>query len=145
MTEDVAREVAIRTGAPAVISGEIGRLGSAFVLTARILEAESGDGLASFRVTADDEGDLIGAIDDLSAKVRSKVGESLRSVAKTEPLTRVTTTSLEALRKHAAAVHGAERGAMLPSTTQQLLLDAVRLDSTFAAAYRSLSVIIRNY
>ena len=34
---------------------------------------------------------------------------------------------------------------MSPSTAQQLLLDAVRLDSTFAAAYRSLSVVIRNY
>ncbi len=145
LTEDIAREVAVRTGASAVISGEIGRLGSAFVLTARIVEADSGDGLASFRVTADGEEDLIGAIDDLSAKVRSKIGESLRSVAKSEPLSRVTTTSLEALRKHTAAVHGAERGAMLPSTAQQLLLDAVRLDSTFAAAYRSLSVVIRNY
>ncbi len=145
MTEEVALEVAIRTGAAAVISGEIGRLGAAFVLTARILEAESGDGLASFRVTASDADDLIGAIDDLSAKVRSKVGESLRSVATTEPLTRVTTTSLEALRKHTAAVHNVGRGAISPSTAQQLLLDAVRLDSTFAAAYRPLSVIIRNY
>lgn len=145
MGEEVAREVAVRVGAPAVISGEIGRLGSGFVLTARVVEAGSGDILAAFRVTADGEAELIGAIDLLSARMRGKVGESLRAVANTEPLSAVTTTSLEALRKHTAAVHGSQRGTMAPSTAQQLLLDAVRLDSTFAAAHRALSIVIRNY
>lgn len=145
ITEDVAREIAVRVGAPAFIAGEVGRLGSGFVLTSRVSEASSGNVLASFRVTAGDEEGLIEAIDELSARMRSKVGESLRAVAGTRPLTRATTTSLEALKKHTAAVHGTQRGAMPPSTAQQLLLDAVRLDSTFAAAHRALSIVINNY
>lgn len=143
--EDVAREIAIRVGAPAVIAGEVGRLGSGFVLTSRVSEATTGNVLASFRVTADDEEGLIVAIDGLSARMRSKVGESLRSVAETKPLSRVTTTSLEALKKLTAAVHGTQRGSMAPTTAQQLLLDAVRLDSTFAAAHRALAIVIGNY
>ncbi|MBT8487626.1 MAG: tetratricopeptide repeat protein [Gemmatimonadetes bacterium] len=143
--EEVAREIAVRVGAPAVIAGEVGRLGSGFVLTSRVSEATSGNVLASFRVTSDDEEELISAIDDLSARIRSKVGESLRSVAETKPLNRVTTTSLEALKKLTAAVHGTQRGTMAPTTAQQLLLDAVRLDSTFAAAHRALAIVIGNY
>lgn len=145
ITENVAREIAVRVGAPAVIAGEVGRLGSGFVLTSRVSEAATGNVLASFRVTADDEEELIPAIDDLSARMRGKVGESLRSVAETKPLSRATTTSLEALKKLTAAVHGTQRGAMAPTTAQQLLLDAVRIDSTFAAAHRALSIVIGNY
>jgi eukaryotic-like serine/threonine-protein kinase len=145
VTENVAREIAVRVGAPAVIAGEVGRLGSGFVLTSRVSEAATGNVLASFRVTADDEEELITAIDDLSAGMRGKIGESLRSVAGTKPLNRATTTSLEALKKLTAAVHGTQRGSMPLTTAQQLLLDAVRIDSTFAAAHRALAIVIGNY
>jgi tetratricopeptide (TPR) repeat protein len=145
MTEEVAREVAVRVGAPVVIAGEIGGIGSGFVLTARVLEAESGTVLAPFRVTADDEDQLISAIDDLSGRVRSKIGESLRSVAETVALPRVTTSSLEALRRFTTAINGVPRGRLSPSAAQALLEEAVSIDTTFAMGYRALSVSIRNY
>ena len=145
VTEEVAREVAVRVGAPVVIAGEIGAIGSGFVLTARVLEAESGTVLAPFRVTADGEDELISAIDDLSGRVRSKIGESLRSVAATVALPRVTTSSLEALRRFTTAVNGVPRGRLSPSAAQALLQEAVAIDSTFAMGHRALSVSIRNY
>jgi len=143
--ESVAREVAVRNGVGAVVSGEIGRLGSGFVINARVVAAESGEVLSPFRVTADSDQELIGAIDEISHRMRSKIGESLRSVAESESLPEVTTTSLEALRAYTMASSRVERGVMDPQTAQRLLLDAVRLDSTFATAYRSLAITISNY
>jgi tetratricopeptide (TPR) repeat protein/TolB-like protein len=145
LTEDVAREVAVRLGAAAVISGEIGRLGSGFVLNARVLEAPSGSVLAPFRVTATHEDDLINAIDGLSSRIRSKIGESLRSVAASEPLPSVTTQSLEALKLFATVSRGANTGSIAPSVAQGLLQEALARDSTFAMAHRALSVQISNY
>ena len=55
ITEEVAREVAEREGAAAVIAGEVGPIGSGFVINARVLATESGDPLAQFRVTAASE------------------------------------------------------------------------------------------
>lgn len=145
LTEEIAREVAVRVGAPVAIAGDIGRVGSGFVLTARVLEAESGNVLAPFRVTADGDDELISAIDDLSARMRSKIGESLRSVAATVALPRVTTSSLEALTRFSTAVNGVSRGRLSPSAAQALLLEAVTIDSTFATGHRALAVSITNY
>jgi tetratricopeptide (TPR) repeat protein len=101
--------------------------------------------LAPFRVTAASEDEVIDAIDALSREMRSKIGESLRSVAQSDPLPNVTTSSLEALRKYTTVMNGLDRGLLSPPAAQGLLLEAVALDSTFASAYRALSIAIRNY
>lgn len=145
LTEEVALELAVREGIAGVISGEVGRLGSGFVITARLLAPESGAVLAPFRVTAANEGELIDAIDELSSRMREKVGESMRSVAASGSLEQVTTTSLEALRKYTTALHGLERGLISAPIAIQLLRESVALDSTFASGHRALLISINNY
>jgi len=145
LTESAAREVAQRRGVAGVISGEIGRVGSSFVLTSRLIEAESGTVLAPFRQTARDSTELVDAIDALAAQMRGKVGESLRSVAATESLRDVTTFSLEALKKFTYVNSRVYRGAIDAATARQLLEEAVVLDSTFATAYLSLAIAINNW
>jgi tetratricopeptide (TPR) repeat protein/TolB-like protein len=145
LTEDVAREVAIRVGVPGVISGEIGQVGSSFVITARLVEAESGAVLASFRQTARNEDEIVEAVDGLAQELRTKVGESLRSVASSESLHAVTTTSLEALRKYTYVSSRMYRGGIEPTVARQLLEEAVALDSTFATANLSLAIQINNW
>lgn len=141
---DVALELAAREGAEGVISGEVTRAGRAIFITSRFSAAGTGDELASFRVTADGEDELIDAIDELSRRVREKVGESLRSVARSEPLDRVATASLEALERYTIAAQGLDRGTISPPVAIQMFQEAVALDSTFAAAHRALSVTINN-
>jgi tetratricopeptide (TPR) repeat protein len=145
LSGDVAREVAIRLGAPGFISGEVGRVGSSYVLTSRLVEAQSGDELASFRQTAKDSTELIDAVDRLAADMRAKVGESLRSVASSESLRAVTTTSLDALRKYSYVSNRMYRGEIDLRVAQELLEEAIALDSTFATANLSLAIAINNY
>lgn len=145
LSEERAREVAVRAGSGAVVSGEIGRIGSGFVLTSRVVTAEEGDALASFRVTAESEADLLAAIDELARTMRGKIGESLRSVAAAPPLPEQTTTSLEALKKVAQVRNSIERGEMPIPVAQQLVQEAIALDSTFASAHQYLAILILNF
>lgn len=142
LTEEVALEAATREGIKAVLAGEVSRLGPGHVLTARILEPSTGNTLASFRSVARTEADLIDAIDELSASIRAKVGESLRSVARSEPLSAVTTGSLAALRLYSQAMSKAQVGSDLEAIP--LLERAIEEDPEFAMAHRKLGVSLAN-
>ena len=144
-TEEVALELATREGAEVVVSGDIGGVGGGYLLTGRILSAQDGTLLAAFRETARDSTQLIDAMDALSGKVRSKMGEALRSVAASDPLFEATTNSLEALRKFTFVSHREPRGAIPGPRAIQVIQEAVALDTTFAEASRYLSILIVNY
>jgi tetratricopeptide (TPR) repeat protein len=142
LTAELAREVAVREGLKAVIEGDVQPAGVSYVLTATIRATEDGRSLSAFRVTADDPDAVVGAIDELSQRIRERAGESLRTIRAGEPLEGATTSSLEALRKLTEAekltTQGDDPGAIA------LLEEAVELDPTFAMAYRKLAVLLRN-
>ncbi len=140
---ELAREIATREGAKAVLDGEIVRLGQSYVVSARLVAALDGQELATFRETAASEDELIGALGNLSRAVREKAGESLRTIRASSELERVTTPSLPALRKYvegstlADEAGDAERGLAL-------LQEAVTLDTGFAMAWRKIAVVLGN-
>jgi tetratricopeptide (TPR) repeat protein len=144
-SEELALELAVREGAKAVVSGEVGSIGGGYLLSAQILSARDGGVLAAFRETARDSTRLIDAIDALSGSIRSKMGEALRSVASGDPLVEATTTSLEALRKYTFVAQREPRGALSGLRAREIMEEAVALDTTFAEAYRYLSILINNY
>ncbi len=135
---ELAREVAVREGLEAVIAGEVGAVGDSYVLSVRLVSAESGEELASFRETASDSEELLSAIDKLSKKLRERIGESLRTIRANEPLEAVTTSSLEALLKYSQGIRASQAGDHVRGL--ELLEEAVAIDSTFAMAYRKLGV-----
>ncbi len=133
-----ARELAIREGLGAVIAGEVAPLAASYVLTAEVVAADNGEVLASFRETARDSTELIDAIDALSASMRGKIGESLRSVRSSAPLAAYTTSSLEALRRYAEGARLSRNGRTLESI--RAYEEAVRLDPDFAMAWRKIGI-----
>ena len=139
----LAREIASREGIKAVVEGEVVTLGGAYVLSARLLAAQTGEELGSFRETADNAADIIPAISRLSKKLREKTGESLRNIQNARSLERVTTPSLQALQKYVAAVRALEEDGDW-DRGRGLLEEAVSLDTGFAMAYRKLAVELSN-
>jgi pentatricopeptide repeat protein len=139
---ELAREIAEREGIGAVVAGEIGTLGSGFVLTARVIGAVDGAELVALRETAADEDGIIPALDRLSTGLRERIGESFRSIRRSEPLERVSTASLEALRLYSRGQEAENVGDF--DRAIQLLEQAVALDTGFAMAYRTLSVVLAN-
>jgi DNA-binding SARP family transcriptional activator/tetratricopeptide (TPR) repeat protein len=136
---DAAREVAVRSGVRAVVHGGVTAVGGRFVLTLRLVEAESGNSLVTLASHAPGSVELLPAIDELTRELRTRIGESLRHVRAALPLQQVTTRSFDALQKYSAAyrAHYAERD--FPKAVQ-LLQEAVALDSGFAMAWRQLAV-----
>lgn len=140
----LAREIATREGIKAVIDGDIVSLGGSYVLSARLVSANSGDDLApAFRETATEAKDIIPAISRLSRALRAKVGESLRAVQQGRSLDKVTTPSLQALQKYVTGSRVIEVDGDWEKG-QVLLNEAIALDSGFAMAYRKLAVEMTN-
>jgi tetratricopeptide (TPR) repeat protein len=139
----LAREVAQRLGIKAVIGGEVQAVGTGFLLVARLTDAGSGNELVAFRESAADAGALIPAIDRLSKKLREKIGESLRQIRAEPPLEQVTTASLDALKAYAEGSRLMERDGDLREAMAHLE-NAIKLDTTFAMAYRKLGILLSN-
>jgi eukaryotic-like serine/threonine-protein kinase len=139
LTFDVARDLAVREGYPAVVEGELTSVGTGYSLTARLADAASGETLANVRETATGDDDIIAAIDRLSRKMRERIGDSYTNMRADEPLERVTTGSLEALEKYSRALEllKAGRDGEMGVT---LLEEAVEIDPGFAMAWRKLGV-----
>jgi eukaryotic-like serine/threonine-protein kinase len=140
---ELARELAIREGTKAVVTGELRTLGKGYVLSAKLVSPQTGEVFLAEREGADGPEELIQAVDRLSKKLREHIGESLKSIRANKPLEQVTTSSLAALQKYSQAVYATEMEGD-DDKAIALLGEAVKLDSTFAMAYRKKAVILSN-
>ena len=139
----LAREIATREGIKAIIEGQVLAAGDRYLLSARLVAAQSSEQLATFSETADGLNDIIPAISRLTKSVRAKVGESMRRVQNAKTLDRVTTPSLEALQKYVAANRAIETEGDF-ARFEELMSEAIALDTGFAMAYRKLAVELGN-
>lgn len=142
VTGALARELATREGAKAVVAGEISSIGKSFVLVARIVGASDGFELVALRETAENDGAIVTALDRLSSKVRERIGESLKSIRAGAPLEQVTTGSVDALRLYTEGARLNDRGQS--DKAIPLLEQAITLDSGFAMAWRKLAAALSN-
>ncbi|MGD2152197.1 MAG: hypothetical protein PVG79_02945, partial [Gemmatimonadales bacterium] len=130
----VALEVAEREGLAAVLALTVSRLGGQYVFSARVVQPGSGEEIIAARSVASEDR-LLEGVEKLSHELRRRLGEQRGAVRESDPLPQVTTSSLEALKIYAQASDANNRyefGRALELATQ-----AIRLDSTFAGAYRA--------
>ncbi|HVT38822.1 MAG TPA: protein kinase [Gemmatimonadaceae bacterium] len=137
LDERVARDFAVREGIPLVVMGQLATVGSGFLVSARLVSADSGVELAAFQRGANGAGDLLDAIDHLARDLRARIGESLRTVQRAPALEQVTTSSLAALREYTRAVQLGDAQGDFAGGLEHLAA-AVREDSTFAQAWRKI-------
>jgi class 3 adenylate cyclase/Tfp pilus assembly protein PilF len=138
LTPDTARQLCRRTESAAFLVGSIASLGNQYVLGLRAVNCLTGDSLAREQVTAGGKEQVLKALGDAAAKMREKLGESLKTVEKFDtPVEQATTPSLQALQ-----VYSLGRKTMIgknePAAAVQFFQDAVRLDPNFAMAYAAL-------
>ncbi len=144
LTFDMARQVCARTNSTATLEGSISQIGSQYSLILKAVNCANGATLASVDASATDKNHVLGALNDLASNIRSKLGESLRSVKKFDaPLEAATTTSLDALKSYTmgrdALVKKGDNTGAIP-----LFERAVALDPNFAMAYASLGTVYSN-
>ncbi|UCC83990.1 MAG: hypothetical protein JSW46_03380 [Gemmatimonadota bacterium] len=131
---ELAREVAVREGLKAVTAGEVIEVGGGYVVSARLVAAETGEELWTDNEAARDSTAIVDSIDRLSRRLRERIGESLRTVRGNKPLAQVTTSSLEALRKYSLGVRAIHVEGDVAKGVG-LLREAVAIDTAFAMAY----------
>ena len=137
LTPEVAREVCLRAGSKAYLSGAVGSLGSEYVLELKAVNCQSGDALAEEQVTAASKEKVLDALGQAASKVRGELGESLATVQKFDvPLAQATTPSLEALQAFTLARKASDEKGHIAAVPYDLR--AVALDPNFAMGYRSL-------
>ncbi|MDX1396533.1 MAG: tetratricopeptide repeat protein [Gemmatimonadota bacterium] len=135
---DLATELAVREGIEAVVAGEVSVVGGRPIITAELVSAGDGAVLVTRRETAGREDEFVEAIDRLSAALRERIGDQVGSIRADPPLERATTSSLEALRLFTQATRMIDFEARNEQAIP-LLEEAVRVDTSFALAWRKLA------
>jgi eukaryotic-like serine/threonine-protein kinase len=82
ITSDVAREICLREGVKAMLTGSIASFGTHYVITLGAVNAQSGDSLAREQVEAEGKEQVLKSLDKAASSVRQTLGESLASVEK---------------------------------------------------------------
>ena len=141
LTPEIAREICERTSSAAVLEGSVASLGSQYVVGLRAKNCSTGDILDEQQVQAARKEDVLDALSQIASAFRTRVGESLATIARHDkPLDDATTQSLEAFKAYSAGrkVHSVSGPAALP-----LFKRATEIDPTFAIAHAFLGTAYR--
>ena len=142
ITQEIARELCVRTGSKAIILGSISNLAGQYVIGVDGVGCNTGDTLAKEQEEAATKQDVLKALGQAAARMRAKLGESLASIQKFDVPVEATTASLEALKAFSMGIttfRTKGNAEAIPFYKR-----ALELDPNFAAAYASLGVAYAN-
>ncbi len=137
---ETATRIAVKAGARWMLLGSILQVKPQLVVTAQLVDVETGDVVASQRVTGDVDENVFSLVDKLSMEVKNDL--SLPAEARAEidrPVSEVTTHSPEAYRLYLEGVSDYNKFYMADAANE--FKKALQLDSTFAMAYYYLAII----
>jgi tetratricopeptide (TPR) repeat protein len=142
-TQDVAREICLRSASKAMLSGSIAPLGTHFVISLKAVNCQTGDSLGLAQGEAESREKVLSTLGQAATDIRAKLGESLASIEKFgKPLEQATTPSLEALKSFTEGiVTGNQQG---DAAAVPLFKRAIELDPNFAIAYTSMGTSYSN-
>ena len=140
LTHDVARETCQRLGVKAMIDGRLAPLGTHYVVTVTATDCQTGETLARAQGEAASSADVLVELGRVASEIRTRLGESLPSLARFDvPIEQATTPSLPALKAYAMGVEERRRGRELESLA--FFHQAIELDPDFAQAHATLSTV----
>jgi tetratricopeptide (TPR) repeat protein len=133
-----ARELAVRGSIRTVVIVAVDRVGQAFRVSVRVLDAENGAPVVVEQGVATDSNHVIQTVDAVVRAVREGLGERRDAIAVNRPLLEAATGSFEAYRKYARGRELFMAGDFRASVP--LFQEAIALDPDFGEAWRSLGV-----
>jgi eukaryotic-like serine/threonine-protein kinase len=135
--ETIGREICLRENIRGLLSCRISRVGREYVLSAQVLDPQSGISKRSYLERAKGQEEVLTALDKIASQLRRDLGESLSSIRMADrPLPQITTSSLEALKSFVDAGDLWAKGQYREAI--QAYKIAVKLDEDFALAHASL-------
>jgi serine/threonine protein kinase/predicted negative regulator of RcsB-dependent stress response len=143
VTKDIAREICLRQGFKAFLTGSISNIGSHYVVTLEATNAQTGDTIALEQAEADSKEQVLPALGTAATNLRKQLGESLASIQKYDkPIHQATTSSLEALKSYSTGIDQQLTGRYLDAIPH--FKKATEVDPNFARAYAAMSSMYYN-
>jgi tetratricopeptide (TPR) repeat protein/TolB-like protein len=146
--EAIARELARSAGAQFVLAGSARRAGGSIALEVRLVDPKDGRSQDPITEHADEDGDVLGAIDRLSDGARKALQEREEDVRGSRiQVARAVTSSLEAYRAYFEGVECADRPTRAGSWVSVApcadhFRAALALDPTFAMAHYQIAFLL---
>jgi tetratricopeptide (TPR) repeat protein len=135
--EKTGREIAVREGINLYIVPAISEVGNKYVITAKILEAKSGNLLKSETIYVESLDKILPGLDQLSKRIRRNLGESRYNIAmQDKPMVKATTSSLEALKLYSLGID--QHYKLDFEGARDYYEAALKIDTGFTAAKASL-------
>lgn len=139
--EKTGREIALREGINTYIVPGISEVGDDYVLSSRIMEAKTGNLLQSVILESNKKQDILAQLDRMSRKVRKTLGESRYHIAaQDKPLSKATTSSLEALKQFSLGIENNWLGNF--ADAKVYYENALNIDSSFTTARATLANLL---
>lgn len=142
---DVGRALCRRAGTRALVVPRILRAGEAYQVGASVVDPATGRVAAEAHVQARGREEVLAsAIDELTRRLRQRLGESLESIARRDaPLVRYTTSSLEALELAALGQRASARTDH--AKAERCYREALQHDPHFAMARAALGLVLLQF
>ena len=140
VTRDVGREIALRQGLKAVITGTIAKFDRNYSVTLEAINSQTGETIALTQAEAEGKDQVLRALSQAATQLREKLGESLSLIQRFDkPLEETTTSKLEAFQAYASGAERAVSGRLMEAIPNYER--AVEIDPDFAMAYSMLSIM----
>ena len=129
----IGSEVAIRDGARALILPTVAEIGGRVRVTAEVIDPQTQTTVWSESADGSGTESVLPSLDKINQKLRVRLGEALATVSSdSQPLAKVATKNLDALRAYSLAEHAYNATHFKESLA--LYQQAIKLDSEFALA-----------
>ncbi len=143
ITGDLAAKLCLHLGATVFLTGTITKDDSTYLLKLSTFQCAASEEIASVKSEANGKGEVVHALGEAAAKLRSELGEDPDSVKKLNlPLERASSSSLDAIRSFAEGRRLSREQGSLDAVPA--LKKAIELDPKFALARSNLAVSYYN-
>jgi DNA-binding winged helix-turn-helix (wHTH) protein/tetratricopeptide (TPR) repeat protein len=144
ITAAVGGEICRRQGIHVLVVPGITRTGSAYLVTAQLIDPDSGEVVRSYLERSDGEDRILSALDSISTHLRRDLGESRLQIYRShQPLPQVTTASLAALEDYADGSRAFSSGHAADAV--RLYRAAIAADPGFAMAHAALGYALCSF
>ncbi|MEE9442985.1 MAG: FlgO family outer membrane protein [candidate division Zixibacteria bacterium] len=139
ISRNIATQVAKKANAKSMLLGSILNMEPEIILTAQIIDVESGDAIASQRIEGQPGDRIFPLVDKLTVEIKNDLSLPAQALSEEDPeISELTTSSVEAYRY---LLEGMEYQQKLYSDdAEECYRKALTYDSTFAMAYLALLI-----
>jgi tetratricopeptide (TPR) repeat protein len=142
LDEESARALAVKQGLNVVLAGSVDRQGSGYGISLKATQTVTGNVITTVKGRAANKEDVLGAATKLVSRVLKALGDDTSDSARQFAMTTLSTTSLEVVRHHAAAMQAMSNNKF--DDALRGFQKAVELDPKFGMGYQGMAAMSSN-